>query len=377
MKKFIFTAILIVCFSLVGTAQNGSKQIQKAGELLSKGNINGAIAALDKAVKNNEGSFEVYKMRSSLYGMIGNLQAEFNDLSKAIELKSTDGELYQRRAQARMFLRHDNSLIISDLDSAIANGRKIEKVYNLRAMFRFQNGDREGALSDYQTAVGLNPDSAGSIIGLAGIYRFSENTPQAILILENFLSRYENSSNKLPTVKGRVVAKKDAIVVKEENMVIGSESVIIVNDDDDGTLSPEQLRKQTEILENTKNTAQVYSMLAELYNERGDGEKALEMIGKALTIDPTNTQNYGVRGAIKTSLKDYDGAYEDLTRAINASPSFPFNYADRGILLLMMNKDDAAQNDFDKFYEIVSHPNARKNLEKRIADAKKLREKIY
>ncbi len=170
MKKLLFITLFITCFSLVITAQNGEKQIQKASEMLSEGNIKGAIAVLDKAVKNNEGSFEVYRMRGSLHGMIGNLQGEFDDLSKAIELKSTDGDLYERRAQVRMFLRHDPSLILGDLDSAIANGRKVEKVYALRANFRRANRDIEGALSDFQTAVGLNPDSASAIVGCWGLY---------------------------------------------------------------------------------------------------------------------------------------------------------------------------------------------------------------
>lgn len=375
MKNLIYISIFVLCFSLIISAQNSSKHVSKANNLLSKGDINGAIAVLDKAVKKNEGSFEVYRMRSSLYGMIGNLQAEFNDLSKAIELKSDEGELYEKRAAARMFLRQDTKLILDDLELAIANGRKVEKVYRMRAMFRHQSRDFDGALADYQTAVGLNPDSASSIVGLAGIYRSMGDEEQAILVLENFISKYENSLIKGSPVKGKVVAQSDAIIVSDKDMLVGSNSVVIVSDDDKNSMPPtrEELNKFTEKLENTKNTAFAYSQLASLYKERGDYEKALETVGKAITLDPTDAQAIGVRGTIKTSLKDYEGAYNDLSRAIKDSPSFPQNYADRGVLLLLMNRDEEAQTDFDKFYNLVSFPAARTNLEKRIAEVKKMR----
>ncbi len=205
---------------------------------------------------------------------------------------------------------------------------------------------------------------------------FKGEDAQATLILENFLSKYENASKKLPTVKGKVVATSDAVVMKGENMMVNSNSFIISGDDQNGTLSPEQLQKFTEKLENTKNTSLAYAKLASLYEKRGDFEKALETVEKAIKIDPTDANSLGVRGKIKTSMKDYNGAYEDLSTAIRSLPSFPNYYLDRGILLLLMNKDEEAQKDFDKYLTIVPPGNARTYMKQKIAEAKKKRELI-
>lgn len=379
MKKILFAAIFIACFSLVISAQDDSKRLMsQASERISNGDIRGAIAILDKAVEKNENLFEIYDMRSTLHRMIGNLKGEFEDLSKAIELKSTEGELYERRAQSRMFLRHDPALILGDLDAAIANNRKIEKVYSMRAMFRRQNGDIDGAFADLQTAVGLNPESAASNVGLASIYEQKGDDAQAISLLENFLSKYENSSEKLPVVKGKVVAQKDSVLLndKEKNIVITGNTVIISDTENRLTRppTPEEMEKSTYKLEQAKNTALAYTKLAYLYEKRGEYKKALETVEKGVVMDMTSAFSIGVRGKIKSSMRDYEGALEDLNRAIKTTPSYPNYYLDRGVVLLFLNRDDEAQKDFDAYLRILSSPNAKTLMDKKIAEAKKMRE---
>lgn len=373
MKTILLAAIFIASLSLVIPAQNDSKQLMgKASERISNGDIRGAIAILDKAVEKNDNLFEVFDMRSTLHRMLGNLKAEFEDLSKAIELKPLEGELYERRAQTRMFLRHDSSLILSDLDSAIAHGRKMEKVYSMRAMFRRQNGDIDGALADLQTAVGLNPESAASNVALASIYEHKGDDAQAVSLLENFLAKSENSLEKPSPVKGKVIAQKDSVLLtdKEKNMVVTGNTIIIA--DNETKLkrppTPEEMQKSTYKLEQAKNTALAYAKLASLYEKRGDYKKALETVGKGVEMDPTDTYAIAVRGKIKSSMKDYEGAVEDLSAAIEKMTFPPQNYLERGIALLMLGREAEAQKDFDKYLQIF--PQGKSYLEKRLAEVK-------
>lgn len=378
MKKTLFTLLLIITLCGLTFAQQESEALKKSSESLYKGDIRGAIAVLDKAVEKGENTFEIYRYRAMLHGMTGNVEAEFRDISKAIELKSTDGAAYEKRAMLRMFLRHDSDLILSDLDLAIANGRKVEKVYSMRAVFRRQKDDIEGALADYRTALGLNPDSAASTVGLASIMEIDKkDDAQAIMILEDFFSRFENSPERNEPVKGRVVAQGGGIVYRdgEKNVVAGTNSVVIRDDTNLSTHpSEEQLRKLTEKLEQTKNAALAYAHLARLYEKRGDFEKALETVEKGIRLDPTDKHGIGSRGKIKASMKNYDGAVVDLSIAIKAMPSLPHNYLERGIVYLMMNRDQDAEKDFARYLELMSVPAAKMNLEKRIAEAKKKRE---
>ena len=378
MKKILLTVLLIISLGGLIFAQEESEAIKKSTESLDKGDVRGAIAVLDKAIEKGENTFEIYRVRSMLHAMTGNIEAEFRDISKAIELKSTDGAMYEKRAMLRMFLRHDSSLILNDLDLAIANGRKIEKVYSMRAMFRRQKGDIEGALADFQTALGLNPDSAASTVGLASLIEYhKKDEAQATLILENFLSKFENSLEKPEAVKGKVVARGDAIIFRDEekSIVAGTSSVAIKDDVKYATRpSVEQMQKATEKLEQTKNAALAYSNLAQLYAKRGDFELALETVEKGIKLDPTDRQAIGVRGKIKGSMKNYDGAIEDLSVAIRSTPSLPHNYLERGIVYLMMNRDQDAEKDFSQYLELMAVPAAKINLEKKIAEAKKKRE---
>ena len=127
-------------------------------------------------------------------------------------------------------------------------------------------------------------------------------------------------------------------------------------------------------MEQIKNISHAYSDLALQYEKRGDHQKALETIGKAITIDPSDSNSYGVRGKIRSSMKDYEGAIQDLSFAIRATPLFPNYYVDRGVTLILLNLEEEAQKDFDKYLSIMSSVNSKTYLEKRIAEAKKKRD---
>jgi tetratricopeptide (TPR) repeat protein len=380
MNKILLSAILVFCFSFFAAAQDSSTYLKKANEFLNKGDIRGAITVLDKAVEKNQNSFEVYRMRSSLHQMLGSFKQAYEDISKAIEMKSTEGELYELRSRMRIFLRHDQALVLEDLDSAIANGWKIEKVYSLRAMFRQIGGDPDGALLDYQIAVGLNPESAASTVGLAGVYEFKGEDAQAISVLENFLTKYESGFEKKPKVKGEVVAKNDVVLMRDDdrNLIVGMSSVVIFKDNDPGFGPPSasELRKQGDKLEQAKNTAHAYATLATLYEKRGEYEKALVTVEKSIKMDRTDFHAVGVRGKIRSSMQDYAGALEDLNAAIRSTPTFPNYYLDRGIVYILMNQDEMAEKDFDAFLKIITSPVAKLSLEKKIAEAKEKRIRV-
>ncbi len=375
MNKIIFSLTLTVIFSVTAFAQNTSKSVAEADKLLSRGDVQGAVSILDKAIEQKKELFEAYKLRSFLRPMLGDTAGGLHDLTKAIEIKPDDGELYENRAMMRLRLRQDNSLILKDLDMAIANGKKLEKIYTFRASVKRQSDDIEGAISDYQTAIGLRPDLAQAHVGLASIYSINEDDAKAASILENFLYNYENSLIKAPPLKGKVVAQSSETLPPNNNSksIESVDTVIITREElSQMPTSPAQMAAFSDRLEQAKNTAVAYTNLAGIYEKRGDYEKALETVEKAFELDPSRTYAFAVRGKIKTSMKNYNSAFEDLSRAI--SPSFPSAYADRGILLLLMNKDADAQKDFDKFLTIMSSPDSKTYLEKRIAETKKMRE---
>lgn len=372
MKKFIVSLFLITVFSILVVAQTPTETTTKAAKLMSGGDILGAIAVLDKAIVKRKDLFEAYKMRSFLRSMKGDFAGSLDDISNAIKIKSDDGSLYEQRAFMRLRMNADVSLILKDLDLAIANGKNIERVYTLRATVHRQSGNSEAAIADYQTAIGLNPNLAQAYVGLASIYMQNNDDAKAISILETYLNNYENSLIKSPAINGKIIARSDIPLPKDKNnpnAPDGVQTIIISGNELSAMPSPDLADAMTARLEQTKNTSLAYSNLALLYKTRGDYEKALQTVEKGIKLDNTDTYPISVRGQIKSAQKNYEGALIDFNLAIQRSPRDAFTYLERGLTFYLLDRNTDAQKDFDKYLQL--YPNGKSVLETRLIKAKK------
>lgn len=374
MKKIVIVLFLMTILPIFAFAQGPTKTTSEAANFLSRGDIPGAIAVLNKGIEKRKDLYEAYKMRSFLRPMIGDYAGALDDLSKAIEIKSDEGALYEQRAFMRLQTNQDKSLILKDLDLAITHGKKIEKIYSFRATVRRQTGDVEGAIADYQTAIGLRPDLAQAHVGLASIYSLNGNDDKAVAVLENYLYGYENSLLKAQPVKGEIIAQSNIPLPpdKNKNAPDGVQTVILKRRDISRMpSSPAESEAMSDRLEQAKNTSLAYSNLAVIYKTRGDYEKALTKAAKAIELDNTDEHALVVRGMIKSAQKNYDGALEDLAAAVKLAPGSPFVYLERGITLFIMGRETEAQKDFDKYLQI--YPNGKTTFAKRLAKAKETR----
>ena len=105
MKKFnnLLYSLIFVCFFIFSAiAQESSKTIREANGLMTRGDLKGAIAILDKAIEKRKDLFEAYKMRASLQLFSGNLAGAISDLDRAIEIKP-EANLYAQRADYKTF----------------------------------------------------------------------------------------------------------------------------------------------------------------------------------------------------------------------------------------------------------------------------------
>jgi tetratricopeptide (TPR) repeat protein len=368
--RFFLPFITFCLLSLTAFAQKPSDSTRAAAELLNRGDVRGAITILDKAVEKKKDLLEVYKMRSFLRPLIGDFEGALSDLNNAIEIKSDDGELYERRASSRLHLRQDDSLILKDLDSAIAYGRKIEKIYAFRATVKRQMGDTEGAIADYQTAIGLRPDFAQAHVGLASIYMLNGDEDKAAAIYENFLETADKN-RETPKVKGKIVASSvsEFPVSKTKNgaEMVGT-TVISGSEMRQMPTSPEEMEKMSDEMTQSKNISLAYTNLALIYERRGDLDKSLATVEESLTIDPDHFYAYQIRGKIRSRKGDLTGALDDLNKAVKMMPQMPHTYLERGIVLLMSGKETQAEADFAKYLQM--NPNGKPFYEKRVAEAK-------
>ena len=88
-------------------------------------------------------------------------------------------------------------------------------MYIGRATLKRNAGDFDGAISDYQTAIGLNPTSAQAHVGLASTLDQNGKSDTAIELLQGFLDVYEGKrGGKLP--KSKMEATEPSIIIKDE-----------------------------------------------------------------------------------------------------------------------------------------------------------------
>lgn len=83
-----------------------------------------------------------------------------------------------------------------------------------------------------------------------------------------------------------------------------------------------------------------------------DPALALDLLNKALTLDPQYAEAYLRRGLAKSDLKDWDGAFDDLSKAIRLYPSAEA-YAFRGLVSMRGGNYIGARRDFDQSLAIT------------------------
>lgn len=363
--------MLFTIFSVITFAQ-GEKgsSVRKAGELMSHGDREGAIAVLDETINKGKDLFAAYKMRAGFRHMSGDIDGAIADYTAALAIKPEEAGLYDQRALLRTF-RRDQERALHDYDLAISYGMKTEKVLCRRGFVKRDLGDLDGALADYKTALGMDPGSAQAAAGISGVLEKKGDRDGAITTLENFLSYLETeTSGKLPKSKSTetgeaILIKRDGVEKDGSQLAMGGLGTTIVIKGD----SQEDIERQIEKQERIASLAFAYSTLARLYRDKPDYEKALVNIEKSLSIQ-NSPLSIALRGNINLNRGKYNLAINDLTTAINALPSMTGGYlADRGIAFLTLGKDVEAQRDFDQYLQ--KFPNGKENLQKRIDEAKK------
>ena len=92
-------------------------------------------------------------------GKKGDLDGAIADFDRAIKLNPKDDAPYYNRAQARR-LKKDAAGAIADYTKAIELGSTNPAAYNNRGNARSENKDLDGAIADYTRAIELKPDYA-------------------------------------------------------------------------------------------------------------------------------------------------------------------------------------------------------------------------
>jgi tetratricopeptide (TPR) repeat protein len=376
MKKFFLSACLILTLfaSAAGAQFFTSETTRKAGEKLQKGDREGALAVLDKAIEKRKDLLEAYQMRANLRVMGGDLGGAISDFTSALELSPNDPKIYERRALIRIFMR-DHAGALKDFDAAIANGSKSERVFTGRAALKRDTGDTDGAIADFQAALAVNPNLATAENGLVSLMEHQKGDLDGALVhLQEFLDRYESKrGGKLPNINVESPPGSGVLIRPGGKDMDGSQVAMTVT----GVMSPvpvssaEEAERQGLKFEQLMNLAIAYGNLGRMYAKKNDSDKALENYEKGLTIRGNDAYIHKLRSEARIKKGDLQGAIEDLKAVAESNEEAPDVHLSRGLLLVLQGKDDEAEKEFATHLQMF--PASRDYLNERVKEVRKLR----
>ena len=132
------------------------------------GDLAGAVADYLRAVKLDPTSVPASKLESAYHNCgivrfeLGAYAAAIADLSHAIELKPNDQDLFNDRGVAK-WNQGDIEGAIADYNQSIAiNPKTAARAYRNRALLKSSKGDKDGAITDYNQAIELEPKNANA-----------------------------------------------------------------------------------------------------------------------------------------------------------------------------------------------------------------------
>jgi tetratricopeptide (TPR) repeat protein len=192
---------------------------------------------------------------------------------------------------------------ISDYDQAIQLNPDYAEAYRYRGNSKDNLKDNQGAISDYDQVIKLNPDDAVAYYNRGN---FKNNLGDNQGAIADYNQAIQLNPNYTVAYYNRGLAK---YYLKDNQGAISDyDQVIKLNPDD----------------------AVVYYNRGNSKNNLGDYQGAISDYTQAIKLKPDYAEAYRYRGNSKNELKDNQGAISDYDQAIQLKPNYPYPYYLRG-----------------------------------------------
>ena len=380
MSKFTSTiacCLMVFFVSSAAFAQKTAKDFYQLSEKrLKDRDVEGALAALDKAIQLDPDHASLYGRRSELRIMTGQLDAALADLDKALLLDPELTVAYVARGNLRM-MKGDMKGALNDLDNAIVRGEKSANVFAMRGNLRLMLQNPQGALSDFNAAISMNSGRVGNYLGRAAARNSTGDKAGALADYTYVIDAFEETERNgtAPNKKARELRANDILspMINGPETTKPGDSKVTTKTTIVASINPEaEESMNAEEMEYLPNVAGAYMNRAQIRIRNGENEAALADLNKSVAVYP-HFNAYQMRGEVSRTLGDLNAALADFSKSIELQPRVPLAYLERGVTLLLMGKDDEAEKDFNQV--LTQNPEYKAMVENRRAEAKKEREK--
>jgi tetratricopeptide (TPR) repeat protein len=323
---------------------HGQAYFYRAVSLTKKGDINGALADCDQALRCSPRESEVYALRGSLYATTKRFNEALENYNQAIRFRPGYTNYHRRRADIRRQLddpagaHADFSIILElapdDYDAWVKRGIVLK---DLRAY--------EDSIADLTHAIQLDPRNHFGYLFRSVAYAEWGNYPAALADYEKHL-----------TLSGQ----------QEKGLSRDSQERL----DDLKRMAHEYYESPT-----GGKVADPFSE-ARVLVDRGDPDalaKALPILNDVIKVDPLFADAYLYRGRTYALLHRLDFALDNLDQAIRLDPDMAEAYFFRATIHHEQGNPKSALADYEEYLatDAGKRDQQRAELEKRVEELRK------
>lgn len=283
------------------------------------GDLRGAKADFDMAVKINPVFTSGYHYRGITESRFGNYDLALADLQAAIDLRPGSEGLYFSRG-VTYFLSQQFELAVRDFDKYIRKQPKDPSAYLNRGASYLFLGDTLKAFEDYNKAIRLDRFDPEGYIRRGRLHAERKEYAAAIEDMDR------------------------AIDLDSTNTFAYFNRAIMHYECQDYRKAMDDLNK---VLEEEPGNALTLYNRGLIYAQLGAYEDALSDLDRVLNINPENVLAYFNRASVFIELGMYRNAVEDYDKAIELYPDFAKAYMNRSYVKNLLGDRKASKKDYD------------------------------
>ena len=216
MKKLLPLLIILISIS----CSNNKNNIDLANESFNERNYDFAFLYASKALEEEGDSLQAYSImgKSRTYGWLSSkttnqLPEAITYLSNAIEIDSSQSDLYFNRSVAKLLLK-DRPGALNDIDKAVElsnDSTRISELYYNKAFIITDSGRNDDAIESYGKSIEFNPDSPFAYRERGDIYHSLNNYENALNDYTKSISLDTNPGTSVLIRRGRIYLELDSL----------------------------------------------------------------------------------------------------------------------------------------------------------------------